>query len=270
MKIKVYGSRGSAAVSRDSKYGGNTSCMTLENNGEMIILDAGSGLMKLDEEWRGKYPSYPSDLPFKPNILLSHLHLDHVQGMTGFAPIWTKDANTRIFTCARDDRPLDEQVFGIFAPPYWPVRMASISFAECITISGEFEVGGLTITPFSSFHPDNTIAFHITDGNKKIVYMLDNELTQPDIPAATLGYCHNADLVVFDASYALKDYPKRRGWGHSTVQDGVRLVKQSGCRRILFSHYGQEYSDYDLDEWQKIVAGDPRFLFAHEGMEIDI
>lgn len=270
MKIKVYGSRGSAAFSRDSRYGGNTSCVVLENKGEMIILDAGSGLMKLDAELREKYPNYPQGLPFKPNILLSHLHLDHVQGLTGFTPIWVKDTGTRIFTCSRDGRPLDEQVFGIFAPPYWPVRMASISFAECVTISGPFEVAGLTITPFSSFHPDNTFAFHITDGEKRVVYMLDNEVTQPYVPNPLLEYCTNADLVVFDAAYTLEDYPKKRGWGHSTVQDGIRLAEQSGCKCIVFAHYGQEYSDEELDELQEVVKGDDRFLFAYEGLEVEI
>ena len=270
MKFKVYGSRGSAALSRNSRYGGNTTCMVLENNGEMIILDAGSGLMKLDAELREKYPNYPQGLPFKPNILISHLHLDHVQGLTGFAPIWAKDTHTRIFTCARDDRPLDEQVFGIFAPPYWPVRMASISFADCVPISGKFEICGLTITPFSAFHPDNTLAFHITDGRKTIVYLLDNEITQPDVPKSLMEYCHKADLVIFDAAYTQEDYPKRIGWGHSTVQDGIRLADASGLKRMLFAHYGQEYFDSDLDRLKESIAHDKRFLFAYEGMEIDL
>ncbi|MCL2874171.1 MAG: MBL fold metallo-hydrolase [Defluviitaleaceae bacterium] len=270
MKVKIYGCRGSAVFSRDSYYGGNTSCMVLDNGSSMIILDAGSGLIKLDAELRKKFPDYPFNLPFKPNILIGHLHLDHILGLTGFAPIWAEGTGTRIFTCTRDDRPLNEQVFGIFTPPYWPVHMASTAYAECVNISNTFKVDGFTVTPFSANHPDNTLSFHITDGHKSIVYLLDHEMSQQDEPKMLLEHCSNADLVVFDSAYLMKDYHKKCGWGHSTVQDGIKLAEKSHCKRMVFAHYGQEYSDCDLDELKEIVPNDDRFIFAYEGLEIEV
>jgi len=270
MRLKIYGCRGTAAFSRDSHYGGNTSCILLESGSNMIILDAGSGLIKLDTELREKFPDYPNNLPFKLSILISHLHLDHILGLTGFAPIWAKGTDTRIFTCTRGDRPLNEQVFGIFAPPYWPVYMANASHAECVAISGTFKVDRLMVTPFSANHPDSTLSFHITDGHKSVVYLLDNEMSQQNEPTILLEHCRNADLVVFDAAYLLEDYPQKRGWGHSTVQDGVKLAEKSGCKRMVFAHYGQEYSDSDLNKLKEIVPSDDRFIFAYEGMEIVI
>jgi len=267
MKLKIYGCRGSALFSRNSYYGGNTSCMVLESGSGMIILDAGSGLMKLDAELREKFPDYPINLPFKPNILISHLHLDHILGLTGFTPILTEGADTRIFTCTRDERPLKEQVFGIFTPPYWPLDMASTAYAECVAISSTFKVDGFTVTPFSANHSDNTSSFYITDGQKSLVYLLDHEMSQQGESAALLKHCRNADLVVFDSSYLLKDYPKKRGWGHSTVEDGIKLAEKSHCKRMVFAHYGQEYSDCDLDKLKEIVPNDGRFIFAYEGLE---
>lgn len=270
MKLKIYGCRGSTAFSRNSSYGGNTSCTVLESESGVIVFDAGSGILQYDAELRAKYPGYPLDLPFRPNILLSHLHVDHIQGLTGFSPIWTPGTNTRIFTCTRDEMPLADQIFGMFVPPYWPVPMATIHRAECIEVSGSFDVDGYRVTPFPSKHPDKTIAFHVTDGKKVIVYLLDSEISFENKPELLLHYCHKADLVIFDAAYTGKDYSKRTGWGHSTVEDGLELVEMSDCKRILFSHYGQEYSDEELDALKKIVPDKKQYLFAREGMEIEI
>jgi len=270
MKLKVYGCRGSAVFSRHSHYGGNTSCITLESNNSMMILDAGSGLMQLDAELREKYPAYPHGLPFKPNILISHLHLDHILGLTSFAPIWAEGADVRIFTCTRSDRPLNEQIFGVFAPPYWPVSMANRSRAQCVAVAGAFDLDGFTVTPFAANHGDNTLSFHITNGHKTVVHLLDNEISPEHNKAELLAFCRGADLVIFDAAYLPKDYPQKRGWGHSTVLEGIKLADESGCVRMVFAHYAQEYADNDLDSLKALVPDDGRFIFAHEGMTLEI
>jgi len=244
--------------------------MVLEYGTGVIILDAGSGLMQYDVDLRKTLSSYPNNLPFKPNILIGHLHLDHIIGLTGFAPIWAKDSTTRIFTNTRDDRPLAEQIFGVFTPPYWPAHMASVSYAECVAITGAFKVDGFTVTPFLAVHPDDTLCFHITDGYKSVVHLLDYEIPPEGEPAELLEYCNNADLVIFDAAYSQEDYKEKRGWGHSTVEHGIKLADKSGCKRMVFAHYGQEYSDDDLDKLKEIISDDNRFIFAYEGMQIDI
>ena len=274
MKIKIYGCRGSLAYSRDSFFGGNTSCIVLENGRDMIILDAGSGIMKLEEELRSKYKDYPNNLPFELNVILSHLHLDHILGLLGFAPIWAANTRAKIYTCSRDDKPINDQIFDAFKPPYWPVRMSRYSYAKTIEVTGTFQIGNLTITPFVATHPDKTLSFHITDGICSIVHLLDNEITpnakNESSYSELLFYCHNADLVVFDAAYLEKDYEQKIGFGHSTVQEGVMLANQCKCKRMLFSHYSQEYTDAELEELKKIVPNDGRFIFANEQMEINI
>jgi len=244
--------------------------MVLESGNSNIILDAGSGIIKYDAELRAKFPDYPAGLPFRFNILLSHLHMDHIQGLTGFTPIWVPGTDTRIFTCSRDGKPLNEQIFGMFAPPYWPIKMASVSRANCIEISAPFCVDGFRVEPFASNHPDETLAFRITDGEKTIVYLLDSEVSQLPENDPLVEYCRNVDLIIFDATYTLSDYSKKVGWGHSTVHDGIGLAKKSGCKRVLFAHFGQEYSDADLEKIKTTVPDTKQFVFAKEDMEIEI
>jgi len=84
-----------------------------------------------------------------------------------------------------------------------------------------------------------------------------------------VDYCRDVDLVVFDSAYSPEDYPKYKGWGHSTVEDGLRLRKDSGCKKMLFSHFSQEYSDEEITSWQQYFDGD-YYILARDGMEIEI
>jgi ribonuclease BN (tRNA processing enzyme) len=224
--------------------------------------------MTLEDEWE-KNADMPASLP----ILLSHLHLDHTIGLTMFAPVFKKDGGVCIYTCSRDDRPLKEQVFGAFVPPYWPIPMDKYTQAEVAEIEEEktFSIGVFSITPFRANHPDITLAFRITDGVKTMVYLLDNELPlmSEEMYNATLAYCNGVDLVIFDAAYLKEEYPAKVHWGHSTAQDGIKLALESGCKRMVFTHYSHKQSDITISGLEKSLELDEtRFLFARDGMEI--
>ena len=275
MKLKVYGCRGSVSMSRilSTRYGGNTSCILVEVDGNGIIFDAGSGILNLDCELKERFENYPHELPFRPEILISHLHLDHIIGLTSFAPMYFADAKTRLYTLSRDSRPLKEQVMGAFVPPYWPVALEHFTQAEFVELHDgvSFKLDSLTITPFLAKHPDLTLSYHVTDGKKTIVHLLDNEVCGMEEPhyKRLVEFCKNADMVVFDSAYSTNDYVEKLGWGHSTVDDGVKLANDSGCKKMLFSHFSPQYSDEQLDEWvASIDKNDTRFIFAYDGMEI--
>jgi len=272
MILKVYGCRGSLPTTRDiaSKYGSNTSCITLETPEQTIILDAGSGMAQMD---RITKLFVRREKPF--DILLSHLHLDHLIGLTVFSKMWTNSPDNllRIYTPSRGDAPLKEQIFGPFVPPYWPVPMVQFANAECIAIEEgvPFKLGGFTITPFGAAHPDKTVSFHITNSDLTIVYLLDSEtpMLSEEGWEALVEYCRNADLVIFDAAYSVIDYPDKKGWGHSTIEHGFMLAEASGCKKMMFTHFGFEYSDQELEifESQAKAQGDT-FFFARDGMEM--
>lgn len=279
MKIKVYGCRGSVPMSRSlrSRYGGNTSCTTLTSNGQTIIFDAGSGILRMECDLKERYPKYPKEIPFSPTILLSHLHLDHVIGLAAFQAAYDADAGTKVFTCSRDEKPLISQVLGAFVPPYWPLSMETIAKIKCVEIHHEvtFYEGRFAITPFYTCHPDNTMSFHVKDGDKTVVHLLDSEvaLMGKTQYAELVEHCRNADLVIFDASYTIDDYNSKIGWGHSSVVHGVKLAQESGCKRMLFSHFSPEYNDRELDELIAYLIPygyGSRFILASDGLELDI
>jgi len=241
--------------------------MSLCSQDYFLVIDAGSGLVSLDRELAALGESAQGST----DILLSHLHMDHIIGLSAFSPLFDPKKGAVIYTASRDDRPLVSQIFGAFVPPYWPVPLEELVHAECIPISGDapFASGPFTITPFVANHPDQTTSFHISDGKKTLVYLLDSEIAlmnEADYKKL-VNYCKDADLVVFDAAYSSEDYPHFRGWGHSTVADGVRLRKDSSCKSILFSHFAQKYSDDEIDSWKQQLDGDG-YIFAQDGMEI--
>jgi len=246
--------------------------MTLETADQTIILDAGSGIAQMD---RLTKIFSRSGKPF--DILLSHLHLDHTIGLTVFSKVWINapEELVRLYTLSRDERPLKEQIFGMFVPPYWPVPMTKFANAECVAVEEDvpFQLGNFTVTPFAAAHPDKTTSFHITGGGKTIVYLLDSEtpMLSEEKWATLVNYCKNADMVVFDSAYSSVDYPAKKGWGHSTIEDGFKLAEASGCKKLIFSHHGFEYSDQELEvlEYQAKAKGD-MYLFAHDGMEFFI
>jgi ribonuclease BN (tRNA processing enzyme) len=248
--------------------------MTIESDGVGIIFDAGSGLMLLDKALR-EVASEWQEQP-KMHVLISHLHLDHIIGFGTFSAAWRKDCGMEVYTCTRDDRPLKEQVLGVFKPPYWPESLVALSGAKCIPIEDgvPFNIEHFTITPFAATHPDITLSFHVTDGTKTFVHLLDNEVAIMNEReyARLVELCSGADLVVFDAAYSTEDYPSLRGWGHSTVEQGIELARLSKPKRMMFCHFGQQYSDDEIDSWARYFEDETwcEFILGCDGDVRDI
>ena len=275
MKLKIYGCRGSIPSYRKSgvQFGGNTSCISVSSDGYSIILDAGSGLVNYCRDIK----AYGEKMQWPQDILLSHLHIDHIIGLSAFSPAFDADRGIRVFTVPRGETSLSSQIFGIFKPPYWPLDLEKVLHSECIPIQEDtpFSAGPLTITPFAANHGDQTTSFHISDGEKSLIYLLDNEIPTMDAEAyqKLVSYCKGADMVIFDASYSPEDYPPHKGWGHSTVPDGIKLRRDSDCKRMLFAHFAQKYTDEELLGWHRYYEGDfdaNCYLLASDGMEVTL
>ena len=255
---------------RTARYGGNTSCIEIVYKDSVLIVDAGSGLSELQMQRQAKDKNFAKS---NIDLLLSHLHMDHIMGLGTFMPVHSKGSNMKIYTCSRGEVPLHEQIFGVFKPPYWPIHISETTDVVCneILSNKTFCIGDFEITPFMAYHPDITLSFHIAAGGISLVHLLDSELGQMDERGykELVDFCHNADMVIFDAAYSREDYAKRVGWGHSTVEDGIKLAEKSGCKSMVFSHFSLEYSDNDLDSWKKKL--DPqKYMMAYDGMEIKI
>ena len=276
MKLTVYGSRGSIPFfSRESAgYGGNTSCFKLETPGNTVIFDCGSGLLQYDKELAGRTE------PVKIDILLSHLHLDHTIGLTMFRPLFAPDSHIRVFTKSRDGRPLREQIFGSFAPPYWPLDFSALARAECVAVGSEpfYLNGGARVSTLAAEHPDGTLSYRVdamgADGRagKSFVYLLDYEVRhKPELYGPLVEFVRDADCMVFDSCYLPADYPAKADWGHSTYEAGLRLARDANCKMTVLAHWSHDYNDAALNGVGEIVKkSDVLCRVAYDGMQVEL
>ena len=243
------------------EYGGNTSCFLADLGGETVILDAGSGLASL-----GTGVPLPGGRK-RVHILLSHPHLDHIMGLFSFSLLHDPEAEV----CLYGDAGLRARLGAVLGPPYWPLGLDD--FPARVQVR-EFAPGqrlalgdGVAVSTLRGNHPGDSLLYRLEGGGKALVYALDCEM-DPDMSAALTTFARNADLLIWDASFTDDDL--RKGWGHSTWQEGLALGRLAGVKRVLMTHYFQTYSDRFLSEQEKLAGAGGRCVFSKEGMVLPL
>ncbi len=249
-----YGVRGAFPVTAPEMldYGGNTSCYLAETGGEAVILDAGSGLAALGRVWR----------KCRADILITHLHLDHVMGLFSFPLLFDPQAEVVLY-----GRPgFRTALEALIRAPYWPVGFADfpakVVFQE-VSPGERFQIGGITVDTLEGNHPNDCLYYRLEAAGSRLVYALDCELTEAFAPKLA-AFARGADLLVWDANFVSADL--RPGWGHSTWEQGLAFAKQAGVRKVLLTHYDRDYSSSFLEEQETLAqAVFPDCAFAREG-----
>ncbi len=260
--IKVWGVRGSMPRPEPAylQYGGHTSCISLERDGELVVLDAGSGLSRLARELEGRKIR-------RLDLFISHLHLDHVMGLFCFPPLHDPDMEIRLYGGAS----LQKSLEALVDPPYWPVGLrgceARLGFRE-LRPGERFQMGGFSGTSVAGSHPGGSLLCRLEADGRSLVYALDCE-TDEAVFARLSEFSRGTDLLIWDASYTRAD--KRPGWGHSTWEEGIALCRAAGAKRVLMTHYSQDYTDQFLrgQELEARKSGQV-CVFAREGMVMDL
>ena len=261
--VAILGARGSFPATGGDylEYGGNTSCFLVDFGGETVILDAGSGLASL-----GAGVPLPGGRK-NVHILISHPHIDHIMGLFSFPLFYDPAAEIRLY----GDTGLRSQLGAVFGPPFWPlgpddfparVEIREIGPGERLSL-GE----GVTVSTLRGNHPGNSLLYRLESGGKTLVYTLDCEMDEGMLTALT-SFARDADLLIWDAAFTQDDFKK--GWGHSTWQEGLALCRMAGAKRVLMTHYSQSYSDRFLSEQERLAGTDSRCLFAKEGMVLSL
>lgn len=259
----VLGTRGSSPRCGSSyqEYGGNTSCLLADCGDSLALFDAGTGLSGLCG-----YPHQNRPI----HIFLTHLHLDHILGLSGCALLHDPRAVVHLYGEGRDGIPLPELLDRLVGPPYWPVRVsgfrAGIQFHELAPDQHIALSENLTVHTLRGCHPNGCLYYRLEYGEKSIVYLLDCE-PDPDFLPVLADFARNADLIVWDANFIETDL--RPGWGHSTWKQGLALRKTAGAKQILMTHHASDYTDAFLQKQERLCREeDPLSRFAKEGMEI--
>jgi phosphoribosyl 1,2-cyclic phosphodiesterase len=281
MKLKVWGARGSvpAPGPHMNRYGGNTSCVQLTlASGDQLILDAGTGIRTLGLGLTGSA---------RIHIILTHLHLDHIQGLMFFPPCFRSDAEITIWGPSSPEASLEDRVARYISAPLSPVEVrelpCSVSFRD--TPATEWELGGAQIRSEAVTHRGPTLGYRISDGDTTVCYIPDHEpalgasLSQLE-PEWISGFdlARNADLLIHDCQYTDDEYPAHVGWGHSAVSDALTFARRVEARRLLLFHHDPLHSDEFLDDFHAAarrrwddLGGDPTMVeMGMEGGELEV
>lgn len=244
--LKVHGARGSYPVSghRYCRYGGGTSCFSVETPDGILILDAGTGLASLGEELvrRATLP------PMK--ILFTHVHLDHIMGLPAFKPFFRKDARITLMGHSTPSSRWRQAISTIFGTPFWPVGLsnaeATVRF-EDLAGRGPRTLCGVQVSWCPVRHPQGALSFRLETSRGVMVLATDREHGDRRLDRAFLSFCREADGLIHDAQYLPAEYPRHRGWGHSTWQQAARVACAARVGRLVLTSHDPTRTDADVD-----------------------
>jgi phosphoribosyl 1,2-cyclic phosphodiesterase len=250
MRVCLWGTRGSIASAGPETvlYGGNTACVEIEGrDGTIVILDAGTGVRRVGDTYHE---------PRRLDILLTHLHMDHIQGLGFFAPFFEGDYEVHVWGPPSTTQDLRTRLTRYLSPPLFPVRLRDVSARlELHDAPLEpFEIGGLQISAQTIIHPGQTIGYRVSDGSASVAYLSDHEPALgvnglPNDPEWTSGYgvAAGVDLLIHDAQYTDAEYAERVGWGHSRLSDALTFARMAGVSRLVTFHHDPAHDDEFLD-----------------------
>jgi phosphoribosyl 1,2-cyclic phosphodiesterase len=280
MRARVWGCRGSvAAPGADTvRYGGNTSCVEVRlSSGHSLVLDAGTGMRSLGV-------SMQADLPVELHLLLTHLHMDHLQGLGFFRPLFMPSVDIHIWGPTSPVQHLSERIAMYLAPPLFPVRLEDVPSRVTFHDAPEkpLRIGSATIRAAKVTHQGPTVGYRIEEGGRTLVYLPDHEPSVGgDLATVPLewmsGYdlARGADVLLHDSQYLNHEYPEHVGWGHSSVGDAIEFAKKADVRRLVLFHHDPYHTDDELEallaEAQQFWPGSPdRVCLAYEGMTMEL
>lgn len=257
-RVTFWGARGSIPTPGPgtARYGGNTPCVSVQSLGRasnrVVILDAGTGIRPLGSQLMANGDGLQLDL------LLSHTHWDHIQGLPFFAPFFSRKHQIRIWGPKQGDVDLEVILRQQMNPVVFPVPLDYLSAQLTVrhVLPGEFDVDGFTVQAFRLRHPGNTLAFRLTPkgGGASMAYVTDNELGKggdydvgPKWRREFVTFLTGVDLLIHDGMYTPAELDRHRGWGHSSNIEAVELAVEAQVPRLVLFHHRPEHDDAALD-----------------------
>jgi phosphoribosyl 1,2-cyclic phosphodiesterase len=254
MKIKIWGCRGSIASPGEHtiRYGGNSTCLEIRSaDGELFIVDAGSGIRNLGKALR--HDSDTSQIRF----FFTHSHWDHLAGFPFFEPAYSDRFTITFCSGPHAQSSIERYVSRQMEAPFFPVEFNQLRarFKFCCENptmeSRNCPLGSMQCRAFPISHPNGGHGYKFIEGGKTFVFLPDNELGFRHEGGLTrdqyVEICRGADLLLHDAQYTEEEYRRTRGWGHSTYTDAIDLAIEAGVTRLGLFHHDPDRTDDDLD-----------------------
>jgi len=272
MKVRFWGVRGSLPTPGRAtvRYGGNTSCVEVLLGQRRLILDAGSGLVPLAASIAAAPGLVDTDL------LLSHLHYDHLCGFPFFTPLFRPGNKIRIWAGRLSHGvPAETALRATATPPLNPDLVASfqaqLTYREFAPGSVVDVGGGVIARTAMLLHPGGCIAYRIEWDGRSLVYATDTAHGDSKVDANLRRLCQGAGVLIYDAMLTDAEFPTRAGWGHSTWRAGVRLADESGVGRLVLFHHAPTRDDKAMAALEaEASAARPGTVAAREGMRVTV
>ncbi len=278
MEARVWGCRGSLATpgADTVRYGGNTSCVEVRlESGHLLILDAGTGIRPLGASMDGE--SFD-----ELHIFLTHLHLDHLQGLGFFRPLFRPGADIHVWGPASPVQSLADRIAIYLSPPLFPVRLADIPARITFHDAPEqgVTIGSATVSAASVAHQGPTVGYRIEEDGRTLAYLPDHEPSlgvelaqQPPSWISGHQVAHGADVLFHDAQYGDDEYPNHIGWGHSSIEHVMGFATKADVDRVILFHHDPYHTDDELEQLlvearQQCAMVDDSVCLAHEGMTV--
>ncbi|HYK97639.1 MAG TPA: MBL fold metallo-hydrolase [Candidatus Acidoferrales bacterium] len=276
MHIRFWGTRGSIPTPGPLtvRYGGNTACVEVrDSTGALLVLDAGTGLRELGVALMGQNGARP----FNIDLLLSHLHWDHIQGIPFFRPAYDPNSTLRI-KGPKQSRSMKELLGLGMDDPFFPVDLddipARIDIGELMDGSDE-RMGPYRVRSASIFHPAPALAYRIEADGKSLVYATDTEDPFSGKLNPVIKLAEGADTLIHDAQFLKSDF--KPTWGHSTIESAIDVAAKAKVKRLVLYHHDPDRSDDALDHIGREAsrAGRERLaglevVVAREGLELEV
>jgi ribonuclease BN (tRNA processing enzyme) len=271
VRVEIWGTRGSLASpgTETLRYGGNTSSvLVFGSEGECIVLDAGTGIRPLGL-------ALPDDVK-RIDILVTHLHMDHLQGLGFFAPLFRDGLEIHVWGPPTTTLSLHARLSRYLSPPLFPVRLRDMPCRpELHDARHYFRIGSVRVRADRICHPGATVGYRLTDPNGScLAYLPDHEpaLGQRPFPRSgewTSGFdlIRHADLLIHDAQYTDDEYPAHVGWGHSSISQLAALAALAEVRQLMPFHHDPGHGDEQLDQMTAAIAERARSVDVVPGRE---
>jgi phosphoribosyl 1,2-cyclic phosphodiesterase len=275
MKVTFHGVRGSTPCHGPdtAKYGGNTSCVSVEAEGQRpILLDLGTGLRYFGQKYTAS-----TSAPLDAVALVTHLHWDHIQGFPFFGPILQDGARLELFGPQQEDgTSFMHSVSNAIRQPTFPVELHDLrgKFEFHDVADDDFMIDGFSVMSRLVPHIGPTVGYRIEFGGKSLAYISDHQ--QPldgsfTLPEGVRELAQDVDLLIHDSQYTMAEFEIKKTWGHCTSEFAIGIGSACNARRVALYHHDPDRTDGELDALRPCdAAGKSQVFVAREGATITL